>query len=116
MSWFLPSGLKRTKRASVHLASAPAEAPMGAHAVPAGVNQATEYAQRREEASILVTDELDRAIQRCREKVAQIAKDCRYVRALHSRLTGRVLSVERCAFQAPEPPLPGYRVRPRRRP
>jgi hypothetical protein len=40
---------------------------------------AKDFAQRKEEAGIFVTDELDKAIERCRQKVERIAKDCRCV-------------------------------------
>jgi hypothetical protein len=36
-----------------------------------------DFAQRKEEAGIFVTDELDKAIERCRHKVERIAKECR---------------------------------------
>jgi hypothetical protein len=40
---------------------------------------ARDFSQRKEEASIFVSDELDRAIERCRSKVERLAKECRYV-------------------------------------
>jgi hypothetical protein len=38
---------------------------------------AKEYDQRKEEAGIFVTAELNTAIERCRRKVKRIAKECR---------------------------------------
>jgi hypothetical protein len=45
--------------------------------IPEEVISTKDFAQRKEEAGIFVTDELDKAIERCRHKVERIAKECR---------------------------------------